>query len=86
MGEALANNASQRTLLISQPSAERLEYGCRIHIRAGLTGTQREHRTDPEHQPGTTIMARLTRDMLSLASCGGFVWMVWQAALLVSAS
>lgn len=27
-------------------------------------------------------MSRLTRDMLSLASCGGFVWMVWQAALL----
>ncbi len=27
-------------------------------------------------------MPRLMRDMLSLASCGGFVWMVWQAALL----
>lgn len=27
-------------------------------------------------------MARLGREMLSLASCGGFVWMVWQAALL----
>ncbi len=27
-------------------------------------------------------MPRLMRDMLSLASCGGFVWMVWQAALM----
>jgi len=24
------------------------------------------------------------RDMLSLASCGGFVWMVWQAALMAT--
>jgi hypothetical protein len=29
-------------------------------------------------------MPRLVRDMLSLASCGGFVWMVWQAASLAS--
>jgi hypothetical protein len=29
-------------------------------------------------------MSRLVRDMLSLASCGGFVWMVWQAALLAT--
>ncbi|MFT4912760.1 MAG: hypothetical protein ACI9YM_001341 [Brevundimonas sp.] len=29
-------------------------------------------------------MARWVRDMLSLASCGGFVWMVWHAALLVA--
>jgi hypothetical protein len=29
-------------------------------------------------------MSKLVRDMLSLASCGGFVWMVWQAALLAS--
>jgi len=29
-------------------------------------------------------MSRWVRDMLSLASCGGFVWMVWQAALLVA--
>lgn len=28
-------------------------------------------------------MPRLLRDMLSLASCGGFVWMVWQAAFLI---
>ncbi len=27
-------------------------------------------------------MTRLVRETLSLASCGGFVWMVWQAALL----
>ncbi len=27
-------------------------------------------------------MSRWVRDLLSLASCGGFVWMVWQAALL----
>lgn len=27
-------------------------------------------------------MARWVRDLVSLASCGGFVWMVWQAALL----
>jgi hypothetical protein len=29
-------------------------------------------------------MARWTRDMLSLASCGGFVWMVWQASFLIT--
>jgi hypothetical protein len=29
-------------------------------------------------------MSRLVRDTLSLASCGGFVWMVWQAALLAT--
>ncbi len=27
-------------------------------------------------------MMRMLRDTLSLASCGGFVWMVWQVALL----
>ena len=27
-------------------------------------------------------MTRVVRDMLSLASCGGFVWVMWQAALL----
>lgn len=27
-------------------------------------------------------MARWVRDTLSLASCGGFVWVIWQAALL----
>jgi hypothetical protein len=31
-------------------------------------------------------MTRLVRDMLSLASCGGFVWMCWQAALLTTAA
>lgn len=31
-------------------------------------------------------MARWGRDLLSLASCGGFVWMVWQAALLTAAA
>ncbi len=31
-------------------------------------------------------MSRWARDLLSLASCGGFVWMVWQAALLTSAA
>lgn len=30
-------------------------------------------------------MPRLMRDLLSLASCGGFVWMAWQAALMVTA-
>jgi len=25
------------------------------------------------------------RDMLSLASCGGFVWMVWTVAISVTA-
>ncbi len=29
-------------------------------------------------------MARWVRDLLSLASCGGFVWVVWQAALLTA--
>ncbi len=29
-------------------------------------------------------MARLVRETLSLATCGGFVWMVWQAALLAA--
>lgn len=28
-------------------------------------------------------MPKVLREMLSLASCGGFVWMVWQAASLV---
>jgi hypothetical protein len=27
-------------------------------------------------------MAKVVREAVSLASCGGFVWMVWQAALL----
>lgn len=31
-------------------------------------------------------MARWVRDALSLASCGGFVWVVWQAALLTAAA
>ncbi len=31
-------------------------------------------------------MARLVRDGLSLVSCGGFVWMIWQAALLTTAA
>ncbi|MBB4083019.1 hypothetical protein GGR12_001885 [Brevundimonas lenta] len=26
-------------------------------------------------------MARLVRETLSLAACGGFVWMCWQVAL-----
>ncbi|MBB5770716.1 hypothetical protein HNP47_000685 [Brevundimonas vesicularis] len=30
-------------------------------------------------------MSRLMRDMLSLASCGGFVWMVWTVAISVTA-
>ncbi|SPU52803.1 Uncharacterised protein [Brevundimonas vesicularis] len=30
-------------------------------------------------------MPRLMRDMLSLASCGGFVWMVWTVAISVTA-
>ncbi len=30
-------------------------------------------------------MPRLMRDMLSLASCGGFVWMVWTVAISVFA-
>ena len=30
-------------------------------------------------------MPRLMRDMLSLASCGGFVWMVWSVAISVTA-
>ena len=29
-------------------------------------------------------MTRWVRELLSLASCGGFVWMVWQAAFLVA--
>jgi hypothetical protein len=29
-------------------------------------------------------MTRWVRDLLSLASCGGFVWIVWQAAFLVT--
>ena len=31
-------------------------------------------------------MARWVRDMLSLASCGGFVWMAWQAVLVITAT
>ena len=31
-------------------------------------------------------MARWVRDMLSLASCSGFVWVIWQAALMTSAA
>lgn len=31
-------------------------------------------------------MARWVRDMVSLASCSGFVWVVWQAALMTSAA
>ncbi len=31
-------------------------------------------------------MARFVRDGLSLVSCGGFVWMIWQAALLTTAA
>ncbi len=27
-------------------------------------------------------MSKVIRETLSLASCGGFVWMVWQVALL----
>ena len=30
-------------------------------------------------------MPRLMRDMLSLASCAGFVWMVWSLAITVTA-
>lgn len=29
-------------------------------------------------------MNRLVKDIAALASCCGFVWMVWQAAFLVS--
>ena len=29
-------------------------------------------------------MSRWVRDMLSLASCGGFLWMIWQASFLVT--
>ena len=29
-------------------------------------------------------MARLARDLLSFASCGGVVWVMWQAALMTS--
>lgn len=31
-------------------------------------------------------MTRWVRDLLSLASCGGFIWMVWQAALLATSA
>jgi hypothetical protein len=31
-------------------------------------------------------MARWVRETLSLASCGGFVWVIWQAALMTSAT
>ena len=31
-------------------------------------------------------MARWMRDLLSLASCGGVVWVMWQAALLTTAA
>lgn len=31
-------------------------------------------------------MARWVRDGLSLMSCGGFVWVMWQAALLATAA
>jgi hypothetical protein len=52
-----------------------------------LTGTKRQHRTLAEHIEclGAKVMPRLMRDMLSLASCGGFVWMVWTVAISVSA-
>lgn len=30
-------------------------------------------------------MPRLMRDMLSLASCSGFVWMAWSLAISVTA-
>lgn len=29
-------------------------------------------------------MSRWVRELLSLASCGGFVWMIWQASFLVT--
>ena len=31
-------------------------------------------------------MARWVREALSLASCAGFVWVIWQAALMTSAA
>ncbi len=31
-------------------------------------------------------MARWVRELLSLASCAGFVWVVWQVALVVPAA
>ncbi len=31
-------------------------------------------------------MPRLVRDMLSLACCGGFVWMVWSLAFSVASA
>lgn len=31
-------------------------------------------------------MARWVREVLSLASCGGFVWVMWQAALMLPAA
>jgi hypothetical protein len=33
-------------------------------------------------QSGDKAMTKVVRETLSLASCGGFVWMVWQVALL----
>jgi hypothetical protein len=38
-----------------------------------------EHRGNTRGRP---IMARWVREIMSLASCGGFVWVAWQAALL----
>lgn len=29
-------------------------------------------------------MARWVREGMSLASCGAFVWMIWQAALFIA--
>lgn len=31
-------------------------------------------------------MARWVRELLSLASCGGVVWVMWQAALMLPAA
>jgi hypothetical protein len=33
---------------------------------------------------GDKPMSRRFKDLLALASCGSFVWMVWHAAFLVS--
>jgi hypothetical protein len=57
-----------------------------FHVHC-LTGTKRQHRTLAEHIGfvGDKVMPRLVRDMLSLASCGGFVWMVWTVAISVTA-
>jgi len=57
-------------------------------FQALLTGTEAEHRTLGEHTvwPGNRTMPRLMRDMLSLASCGGFVWMAWTLAFSVTAA